>query len=610
LVEKHSILRTSFNLADFDEPVQFVHQKAVLDIEHYDISHLKKVEQEEYVKDFLLRDRQNPFAIGTGKMMWRLRTFALDHENICVTWISHHAVIDGWSCASLLTELNNTYLALKRDPSFVPGKLKSTYKEFVIEQVVEKKRKANIEFWKNELRGYKKIGFFGSVKKDDEPGEIKNFLYNPAGELLEKLKDTAKKYKTSVKNLCFAGYLYMINMLAYDNDITVGIVTNTRPQCKDGDKIIGCFLNTVPVRIRIPAHIAWGDYIVIVEEKMRELKRYERIPLFEIARIIGEKKRGGNPVFDTLFNFVDFHVLNRLDRGTGNDNDEDDLYGKFSVEGHGTTNTLFNVNASTTAEDFIISCSYSETVLNDKDVEKLCVYFEAILNKMIDEPGTFIKKENILPLQERQELLYKLNDTQLEYPWNRTIREIFEERVENRADHIALVYGDRHLTYRELNKKAGGLAVKLRETGVAAETIVGIIADRSIELMTGIFAVLKAGGAYLPIDPDFPVERKKYILKDSEAKLLLSRQPVESSLSDVCETVDLSAVDFYGNEAGNPEKSNSPGVLAYVMYTSGSTGKPKAVLVEHGSVVNILWVLFKEYPLLTKDTYLLILLCH
>ncbi|MCU0289745.1 MAG: amino acid adenylation domain-containing protein, partial [Acidobacteria bacterium] len=368
MVAKHPILRTVFNLNTFEVPVQLIHRQIPYDIIHEDISYMEKKEQETYLLRFLAEDRKKVFPLDIPPL-WRLRTFDLGGDTICVVLVAHHAILDGWSVASLDTELLNTYWQLSVNPAFTPGTLKNTYKAFILEQAVEKKRGDAADFWRNELDGYKRFELPKPLQTNEDGNKAGRYLYDLGKNLLSKLKETAKVHHTTLKSLCFSAYIYMLNMLSYENEIVAGLVTNNRPLCDDGDKILGCFLNTIPVRIIIPAHISWLNYVRLVDKKLLELKKYERMPFFEIVRIMGENAQSGNPIFDVLFNYIDFHVLDQIQEDYGKNR-----AGKLQVEEKVTTNTAFDFSVSTTLGDFELIISYSESFFNQKMVSDLCCY--------------------------------------------------------------------------------------------------------------------------------------------------------------------------------------------------------------------------------------------
>jgi amino acid adenylation domain-containing protein len=609
LVEKHPILRTGFAMYRFSEPLQIVFEKIPLNIEHYDISHLEEAKQEEFLESLLEEDRKKTFDISAAGPLWRLKTFALGNENIFFTWICHHAMIDGWSSASLMTEVNNTYLKLMEDPEFVLPKLKSTYKDFVVEQLAWKRNTDAIEFWRNELDGYKRFEFLGTIDLKEEKRDTsrKRRGYMLEISLMEKLNDVARKYNTYVKHLCFGAYVYMLNMLSYENDIVVGLITNNRPVCEDGDKILGCFLNSVPVRVKIPAGITWEDYIEITQKKILELKKYDAMPLFEIVKNIGEQGQNKNPIFDTFFNFVDFYVYNMIEQDTAKDSGAGDMNDKMSLDGFGETNTLFNFTVDVTQEGFRVYVAYSNSLIDDEWVDRLFDYFTCILDKFIYEPETLIEKDKIISPGEKRKILYHFNRSGTEFAadaacsMDKTIHELFEARVEKTPANFAVVFEDERLTYKELNEKANKLAGLLRAKGVASGSVVGVISEPSIDMVLGIIAILKAGGAFLPIDPEHPEERITFMLDDSRTKLVLTQRHLVGKVSIEGEIAAIGDGDSEDYDGANLENLSTPSDIVYVIYTSGTTGIPKGVQIKIENLVNYTYWFQTEGRLNDKD---------
>jgi tyrocidine synthetase-3 len=633
MAEKHPILRTSFHMDDYEEPVHMVRKSVHIDMEHMDISHMKREEQAGCVKQFLLEDRKRGFDV-TKAPLWRVMTFQLSSEYLCVALIAHHAVLDGWSVAAFLTELNNTYIKIKVEPEFVPGKLASTYKDFIVEQYLEKKKHHAHEYWKKELQDYKRLGFIQG-KAGDTFTAARVFSMNLGKNLQEELKKCASQWNTTIKNLCLAAYIYMLNMVSYENDIVVGVVTNSRPLCEDGDKILGCFLNTVPFRQKIPNRTTWARYVQIVNREQLEAAAYNRISLFEILRIIGENPGDSNPIFDTIFNFVDFYVFEQVKyEPYGNSQVDSTL--PLPVESYVKTNTLLDLSVDLSLGGFIISVNYTNSSFNREEIQTLCDYFLQVLKAFVSEPYGLMSKDKIISPADREKLLFIFNRTGADYPRAACIHELFEQQVERRPHQVALVgmeageekrgrepFGEMHLSYRELNEKSHQLAHRLREKGVKADTVVGIMVGRSLEMMIGIFGILKAGGAYMPVDPGYPQERINYMLNDSSVRVLATtpkllrvkfKAEVEGSFKQPLQL----PLQFVNIEAGfaaasEPSLSTStltstcqvsPANLAYIIYTSGSTGTPKGVLIRHGSVVNRLNWMQKRYPLDTSGTLL------
>ncbi|MGD2091037.1 MAG: amino acid adenylation domain-containing protein [Candidatus Aminicenantes bacterium] len=399
MTEKHRILRTGFHMGDFQEAVQVVHKKCSIDVIHYDLSAMDRHEQEQTLRKFMARDRQTPFSFSEPPL-WRLRTFGLDKDNIVFLWVCHHAILDGWSDSLFKTELNNIYLKLETNPNYIPEKLKSSYRDFIVEQVAHKKIEEIRDYWRNELEDYKRFSFPATADNNHQPGVAKEYSSNLDIELLNKLNKTAAQHNTRLKHLCFGAYLYMLNMVSFENDIVVGLVTNNRPLCEDGEKILGCFLNTVPVRLKIPSQIKWSDYIRLVDKKLVELSKYERLSLFEIVRITGEITREQNPVFDMVFNFTDFYVYEEISLPNVTENLKDDGGTIIPVSGQVTTNTLFDFNIDTTLGGFVVSITYSSLILSQQMVLKLLHYFEMVLNKFVEEPEGMASKDELTAMEE------------------------------------------------------------------------------------------------------------------------------------------------------------------------------------------------------------------
>jgi amino acid adenylation domain-containing protein len=637
LVAKHPILRTGFNIDDYGEFVQIVYKKVNPDMGHIDLSHLGRSEQEEFIRKFLISDKRSPFQAAKVPL-WRMRVFILAGDSMCFVLTCHHVILDGWSITSFVTELNNTYLELKTNPDFVPEYLKSTYKDVIIEEWMENQNEETVTYWQKELAGYKRLDFLETTKKKDEMGSMKICPYYLGGEYLGHLRDTAKKYGTTVKNVCFGVYMYILGMLSYEDDVVAGSVTNNRPPKEDGDKILGCFLNTIPIRMKLPADIKWSDYMKVVEKKMLEVKKYERISLFAIARIIGEKNLDRNPIFDTLFNFMDFFVLTQAKVGDKTRQEDGvkqaDLGERFDVAVSYDTNTFFDYEINTTLDTFMLLPKYNSAVVGDSMVQKSCLYFKNILDKLIFEPETIIRKDEIIPVEEKQKILYEFNDTRREYSREKTMHQLFEEQVERRPDRTAVTGTARHtqvgrgrepllITYRELNKKANQLAGVLNEKGVKTGTLVAVIFGRIVEMIVSVMGILKAGGAYLPLEPYLPQNRLEKILYSSDVETVLTnpgqlekvaemtRQAVGikhiiclSRSSDfeypdrrLFDNTELILSQEVEKKSGENLSSTSTALtvrseeIAYIIFTSGSTGTPKGVVVTHRPVVNVIeWV--------------------
>jgi amino acid adenylation domain-containing protein len=595
MAKKHTILRTTFKLHDFDEPIQLVHKELKMEITFDDISGKTKEQQQEYVKEQLKKDREDPFDFQSERPLWRMKTIALGNQWFIHIWISHHSIVDGWSIASLKTELYNTYNRLKTQPDFVPEKLKSSYKNFVIEQITKKKSSETADFWKNELEDYKRPQYFEPKHQGNKRKEIKSFKREIEQERVQGLKRRAKQTGTNIKNLCLAAYLYVINIFNYDNDVVTGLVTANRPNCPDGEKIIGCFANTIPIRLRIPGKISAIDYVKRVEQQVLRIKPHEKLSLYEIARVIEEPKKHENPVFNTVFNFIDFHVYHRMNA------DSDDIttamakeggIGKLAVEAHGNINILFNFTVDVTGGGMKLNIAYADSIMEENEVKRLSDYWIRLLDGYIEDPRGILTKDRLVTAEEKKTLLYELNDTEAEYPEKDTIHQVFERQVVKYPGKVAAVIDHQHITYKELDERSSRLAANLRQRGIEPDKIVAVQLHRSLEIIVAMLGILKAGGAYLPIDPEYPQERIDYMLKDSNAVEYLTSPALEKNGgSGTTQFIPEPRCRHYSSQ------------LCYIIYTSGTTGKPKGVMLEHRNVIRLLFNTRFQFNFNEKDVW-------
>ncbi|MCX6584811.1 MAG: amino acid adenylation domain-containing protein, partial [Candidatus Aminicenantes bacterium] len=436
MMEKHPALRTTYNLENFEESVSIVYKRVTPDFTYRDLSHLPHAEQYRWLSGFLARDRQTPFVASAAPLpLWRVGVFELGEGHLYFTLVVHHAVLDGWSVASLATEVHNTYLELKTNLSYVPVELKSTYKDALIEELIAKQDPLSREYWKQELEEYPRLEFSETLKSKDEMEAMTTHWRNAEPGLLEQLNRLADRCHTSIKNLCFGAYACFMNMFSYEGDVVVGVVTNTRTEKEDGDKVLGCFLNTVPVRLKIPRGITWKEYIELVERKMLEVKKHERLSLFEIAAAIGEKSKDRNPIFDSLFNFMDFHIFRQVKPVEQEEQaksqqvasrSQDKGRGPVFIGNSQDTNTLFDFEVDITRGTVGLFPKYNRSAIGDETVKRCCGYFLTILEKYISDPDGVVRNDDILSTEEKEQVLYHFNDTAAPYGREKTMHQLFE----------------------------------------------------------------------------------------------------------------------------------------------------------------------------------------
>ncbi|MCL6588810.1 MAG: amino acid adenylation domain-containing protein [Firmicutes bacterium] len=419
-------------------------------------------------------------------------------------------------------------------------------------------------FWCNRLGDDSTLGAlppdYGRSYQAESANEIlQDFLPEATG---QKLLYIGNNSRQGVFIILLAGLVRLFS--AYQNswDLTIGIplfkVTSQRKSINNG---------LLPIRIRLNPGQSFKDLILAVKQAVIEADAHKNYPFDKLAELLNlEVGGGGRYLSGAVAMMAGLHSRNFLAEV------EADLIFSFECE----------------QAKIKINIEYSRGLYRPETINRLAGHFRNILAGALKNPEIKLPDIDMLSEAEKHQLIYEFNNTRAEYPDRMTVHQLFEEQAERVPDHVALIFRDRQLTYRELNERANLLAHELRDKGAAPNECVGLIAERSAEMVIGILGILKAGSAYLPVDPRYPEARMNYLLEDSGIDIVL----VESGF-DVTRISKNRTVIVLNDEApvhghpSNPTLVNGPTDLAYIMYTSGSTGHPKGVMVEHRSVVRL-----------------------
>ncbi|MBC9929147.1 non-ribosomal peptide synthetase [Chitinophaga qingshengii] len=579
LSQKHAILRTTFDLHSHKEGLQLVHKEIPVKVEYLDYGTLSDEEAKIRIDNYLKEERTRPLQMDKAPT-WRATVFNLK-EHSAFLFQCHHAIIDGWSDASFNTELNNLYLRLKAGEEVPPLEpLKCSYRDYVIEQIIEKRNAENREFWQQELAEYKRLNIFTQEAEDKRLVTT----YEPA--YLALLQQRTKEDGLTVKGLLFGAMLFALNMLTHEDEVTVGLVTNNRPAKEDGEKVIGCFLNSLPFRFQQDKlAFTWKTYFRQIENKLVEMKKRDRVSLPEIIKITGEQFLEGNPFFDVLFNFTNFHVYKNMEEGLA----EEGPHELNNVLSYGVVNTYLTCNLSISGDVLVVNNSLKRKFKSGDSLEALQHYFDAVLTGYLEQYEAPVNRNAIHTAAELKQLMPA---PAVGYPKQKNIVDLFTEQANRTPLNIAVVYEKQTLTYGELHERSSQLARYLRQQGVTAEMLVPVCIDRSVDMIVAILGILKAGAAYVPVDPSYPLDRIRYILEDTAATIVVSSSQCAEVCHQAAAGLNVVALDtdwdmISRESAAALDITIDPHHLAYVIYTSGSTGKPKGVLIEHVNVVRL-----------------------
>jgi amino acid adenylation domain-containing protein len=506
----------------------------------------------------------------------------------------HHIIVDAWTAALLINEINTIYRRLKEGETIDLSPNPSYIDYIADEQAYLRSPQARQDrgFWHEELSplpeevnlSYKKavIGDFKARKR---------VMVIPP-RLRQDMIEYSCLAGTSRFKLILSAFSILIARMSAEDDFVICTYNHGRPT-EAHKKMAGMFVSTLPLRVRIDSDQDFNTLVREAGEKVnRIVKHYQRYPFDMLNRELREKS-GRDVSYLLNLNLVGHPDISDADTKI-----------EHIFPGDRASPLYLHINYSGKDAQGIleIEWNYQAAVYTEGEINSMHRFLENILSQCLRQPDIKISEIQMISEQERNRILYEFNQTETDYPADRTIPELFARQLDRAPDRGAVVYRDHQVTYKKLAEVSHRLAHLLTQKGGGEETVIGIMLERSIEMMVGILGILKVGGAYLPIDPRYPEERVRYMLADSGASIVLSDQR-DRVPSTTCIRVQ-DTENMIREKEFNRARESSPSSLAYVIYTSGTTGRPKGVMVGQRSVVNLLRALNEAYPILIEDRYL------
>jgi amino acid adenylation domain-containing protein len=581
MCHRYPVLRTSFDLSEFSEPLQLVHEEVDPPLDVEDLRGLPNEEQEKAIREWAESERHRPFDFKQAPL-FRVQLHRRSQETFQFSFSFHHAILDGWSVAVLLTALFEHYVGLLRNQRVdLPPVRPAAFQQFIAleRQAIESAEQR--KFWEDYLEGCTatSVPRWPVENRSEQTRRVEQYLVPLTPDLSDRLKLLVQSLGVHVKSALLTAHIRTMSLLCGTNDILTGLVANGRPEEEGGDRAVGLFLNTLPIRMCLSGG-TWRELVRAVYESEQQLLPYRRFPLVEIQKI-----KGGRQLFDNAFYFVYFYITETLAGVEGLES--------LSAEFYEETNFTLMANFSLDTEKLQahLRLIYDPKQLCAKQIELIGSYYVASLTDMARNPDGRYETASLLTDAEREQIVDGWNATHADYS-QAQLTELIEKQAEQDPQAIALQCEEQRVTYRELNERANQLAWYLREQGVRPEVRVGVCLERSVEMLVGLVGIMKAGGAYLPLDPDYPAERLRYMLEDARPGMLLSSEPLLQRLADagannvLCFDRDCEAIRK--QPVANLTPIGQPQNLAYMIYTSGSTGRPKGVMVTHQSLMNFL----------------------
>ena len=581
MIERHESLRTSFH--DIGGMLcQRIHDASGTPFEPEFFE--KTVETVASGSDGFIR----PFDLSRAPLM-RVRTGPLIDGHHFLMVDMHHIITDGTSMGVIARE----FMALNAGETLPTVTIQ--YRDFCIWQQqweMGQQYKEQESFWKEQLKAPLPLNDlpYDYPRSTVSGSDGRHVFMEIDTEQVSALKEMAGENNVTLFILVFAAYSVLLSRLTGSSDIIVGTPVAARRHA-DIQSVIGMFVNTLPLRSRLDGEMTFSAFLAGVGESVIESFENQEYPFEQMVTALNvPRDTGRNPIFTEVFSLNDLDIP------------------RISVPGmemellHTPADaSKFDLAFNGLEEDgkILFSIDYSGALFREETVRRFGGYFNRIITGILDDSSQTLGRFELMPEDEKRRILVEWNDTASPYPSELTLPLLIDQWIEEKPHNIALVSGGQHLSYGGLGERAAGLVRRLKENGVGPESIVGLKMERSIEMMVALVSILKSGGAYLPIDPEYPEERTRFMLKDSQAGVIIEDDPgVESGIQ----------IRIPGSEppvpASHTHAELTSGNLAYIIYTSGSTGLPKGVLVEHRSVVNLVYGQINRFRIDATDRVL------
>ena len=596
IIRRHDALRTVFNIVD-RQPVQVCAPSRNLTLKIVDLSSLPPGSREANARRLLEAEARRPFDLSNDLLL-RATLVRLHPEHHWAILTLHHIVADGWSMGILIGETAGLYQAFAQGKTSPLPELSIQYTDYTQwqrEWMQGAQLDSQLEYWKQQLTEAPPLQFPGDRPHSAHAtldGARINFT------LPRTLSDAVKRLSDSEGATLFMTLLAAFKVLLYrytqQDDIVVGSAIANRHHGQT-ENLIGFFLNILVLRTKVSGTLTFRELLQRVREVALGAYEHQDLPFDKLVEELQpERQINRNPLFQVVF---------AVHTGLAPELNLHQLEVRQLPATSQTSKYDFSLEFVNTEHELTGFLEYSTELFDQKTIERLLVHYQTLLESIVKNPTQSVARLRLLPQPEQKQLLDLNNDRA--YAVERCLHELVAVQAARTPDDIALSFEKQLVTYRELDHRANQLAHHLKTLDVGPDVLVSIFMERSVEMVVGLLAVLKSGGAYVPIDPAYPPERVAFILDDTAAPVVLTQK----SLSPVLPPHNARVV--YVDE--QPEEINtepltanvSPDNLAYIIYTSGSTGKPKGVMVTHRNVCRLFTATENSFAFNERDVWTL-----
>ena len=577
IVRRHEVLRTVFDERN-NTPVQIVLSSLHIDLPTFDLTTHSRSEADLEVKRLIESETAQPFSLRDGPLL-RVLLIRLPEDEHGLLLIMHHIVTDGWSIDVFISELTSLYEAFCAGKPSPLAELPLQYGDFAAwqrESITGEKLAQQLAYWKRQLGG--DLPVLELPADHPRPLQVTHAgadeFFDVTQNLTEKLNELSRSEGSTLFMALFAAFLTLLHRYTGQADILLGTGIAGRNHAQI-EPLIGFFINNVVLRTDLSGNPTFRELLRRAREVALGAYEHQDVPFEKLVEELQpERDQSRQPFFQVMFNVQSAQVGEPEAAGLKMTPEDIGNQIRFDLEFH-----LWIV-----PEGLAGPLIYNTDLFERATIVRMLGHFQMLLEGIAANPDARLSD---LPLLTKEETAQarEWSRSESEYERDLCVHELVTAEAARRPDAVALSYGERQLTYGQLNERANQLAHYLRKRGVGLEVRVGVLLEPSIEFVVALLAILKAGGSYVPLDPAYPKPRLEFMLDDAGVRLLLT-VPGQAEVSEGREVVYLDQTwnQFADESRENPQTQTTAENLAYVMYTSGSTGQPKGAAITHRAI--------------------------
>ncbi len=602
ILKRHEALRTTFR-SENGVPIQVILPELALELPVVNLEAFPDAQREPEAKQLMQAESAKPFDLAHGPLV-RAQLLQLGSENHVLLLTFHHTIFDGWSVDVLLNELATGYAAQGVDGRTQLPELPVQFADFAAWQqqyLTPEVVGQHLDYWRQELAGVPTLLELPAElpRKAGGKNQIAEYGFKFSAETTTALRKLGQQQGASTFATLLAAFHTLLHRYSGQGQILIGTPFAGRTS-GELENLIGYFVNALPVKADLSSNPRFVELLQQVRDAVWSVQAHQDLPFERLVRELQPAREANRNPF--------FQVFASLEVPPAEPCPMPGLTVEFQELVPPAA--MFDLTLLMTNRGNGIDCvlRYNTDLLDDATVARLAGSFEKLIAGILERPEQRVSDIPILPESERQKLLVDWNQTQRDYP-QQCAHELFEAQAAKTPDAVAVEFENEQLTYRKLNERANELAERLRSLGVGADKLVGLFVERSLEMVVGVLGILKAGAAYVPMDPKYPQDRLAFMLADARPVAILTQQKLRSQLPPhQAHIVLLDERDDTATALSAKQKSESsrskPEDLAYVIYTSGSTGKPKGVQIPHRALVNFLISMLWQPGIVAADVLL------